>query len=242
MSERDEQRAAYLASLPEADRAGALVALEREEQRRLVAPKTYPFAPDGIFWGIQGEGHLRGFQMGFLRLAGCSVGCPGCDTDYRVAERLTAEQAALRAFQQWPHDRDQWVWITGGEPTDHDLGPLLDELGKFGYRVALATSGVRPVIRPVDWLSVSPHGMELGQRYGQEVKLVDGLNGLDLEAWAERWDARTKFFYSYVQPASVQQDGRWTEDPASLARCLAFLRKRPHWALSRQDHHVWGVR
>ncbi len=31
---------------------------------------NYAIAPDGIFWSIQGEGHLQGFQMAFLRLAG----------------------------------------------------------------------------------------------------------------------------------------------------------------------------
>ena len=200
----------------------------------------YPIAPNGIFWTLQGEGHLRGFQMGFIRLAGCSVGCPQCDTDYSVSEKLTPEEIVTRCFQVFPHgDRDQWVWITGGEPTDHDLRPLLSALSTAGYRVALATSGVRPHIPPVDWLSVSPHSVEPGrfrQRYGNEVKLVDGLHGLDPEAWAAAWDS-TDFMYRYVQPMSRGK----VECLESLARCLAFLKKHPRWALSRQDHHYWNV-
>ena len=42
--------------------------------------------------------------------------------------------------------------------------------------IALATSGCRRFIPPVDWLSVSPHDYETQQLYGHEVKLVDGLN------------------------------------------------------------------
>lgn len=204
----------------------------------------YPIAPNGIFWSLQGEGHLRGFQMGFVRLAGCSVGCPGCDTDYSVHEKLTAEQIGERCTGAFRADRDQWVWLTGGEPTDHDLNPLLREFGRRGYRVAIATSGVRPVIRPYDWLSVSPHSVDpakFGQRYGQEVKLIDGLNGLDIDEWARRWDDASDFFYRYVQPVSVRVGGAWQPEPASLERCLRFLRKHPRWALSMQDHHTWGV-
>jgi 7-carboxy-7-deazaguanine synthase len=84
--------------------------------------KTYPLAPDGVFWTLQGEGALQGEPMAFVRLAGCSVGCAQCDTDYRVSRRLTCEEiveevrAVVPPAFVWP-----WVWITGGEPTDHDL-------------------------------------------------------------------------------------------------------------------------
>jgi 7-carboxy-7-deazaguanine synthase len=214
---------------------------------------TYPLAPNGIFWSLQGEGHLRGFQMAFLRFAGCSVGCPQCDTDYSVAEKLEPWEIVRRIDDVLPDcERDQWVWITGGEPTDHDLRPLLKALSGAGYRVALATSGVRPHIPPVDWLSVSPHSVEPGrfrQRYGSELKLVDGLHGLSLDEWAAAWGDRCDFMYRYVQPASRKvfdkartvAAGLSLEDPESLARCLAFLKKNPTWALSRQDHHVWAV-
>lgn len=201
----------------------------------------YPIAQNGIFWSLQGEAHLRGFPMAFVRLAGCSVGCPQCDTNYQKGRKLSVEEIVQAVREVTPAgDRDGWVWVTGGEPTDHDLRPLLSGLKRAGYSTAVATSGVARLIPPVDWLSVSPHSIEAGrfhQRYGNEVKLVDGLNGLDIDAWISRWDDQIDFMYRYVQPLSV--DGR--EDPTSLARCLAVLRHRPRWALSRQDHHHWGL-
>lgn len=204
--------------------------------------ERYPLAPNPVFWTIQGEGHLRGFQMAFVRLAGCSVGCRQCDTDYSVDSRATATDIVDRVSGVQPTgDRDTWVWITGGEPTDHDLRPLLRELKERGFSTAVATSGVNRMIAPVDWLSVSPHSVEAGkfhQRYGNEIKIVDGLNGMTLEQWSQAWpDETTDFLYRYVQP--ISKNGR--EDPASLERCLRFLRQRPRWALSRQDHHAWGV-
>jgi organic radical activating enzyme len=202
----------------------------------------YPLAPDPVFWTLQGEKHLRGFQMAFVRLGGCSVGCPGCDTNYRVTSRATADEIVEMVRGVTPTaDRDWWVWITGGEPTDHDLRPLLTALKRAGFATAVATSGVRRVIPPVDWLSVSPHSADPGQfhqRYGNELALCEGLNGLDLDAWHAAWpDDKTDFMYRYVQPLWI--NGR--EDPASLERCKAWLKGHPRWALSRQDHKHWGV-
>jgi len=199
----------------------------------------YPLAPNPIFWTIQGEGHLRGFQMAFLRLAGCSVGCPGCDTDYRVARRADVATIVRQVEEVTPSSsRDKWVWITGGEPTDHDLRPLLSALKSEGFSTALATSGVRRFIPPVDWLSVSPHDYETQQLYGSEVKLVVGLNGLDPVAWQAKFpDDRTDFMYRYVQPAWIHG----MEDAVGIEECLSFLRTRPNWAMSRQDHKLWGV-
>lgn len=202
----------------------------------------YPLAKHPVYWTIQGEGHLRGFQMCFIRLAGCSVGCPQCDTDYRVDTRATAEQIARYADEATPiSSRDRWVWITGGEPTDHDLRPLLGALRRSRFSVALATSGHNRSIPPVDWLSVSPHNPEHWlQTYGNEVKWVPGLGGLSLDEMLRRFpDDRTDFMYRYVQPVWDLQ--RNEEDRESLKSCIRFLRTHPNWSLSRQDHKWWDV-
>jgi 7-carboxy-7-deazaguanine synthase len=198
----------------------------------------YPLSPNPIFWTIQGEGHLRGQQMCFVRLAGCSVGCSQCDTDYRVDSRAEVAEIVARVEQTSRKTRDRWVCITGGEPSDHDLCPLIDALHTAWFSVMLITSGKRRIIPPVDWLSVSPHELQFAQKVGHEIKLVDGLNGLDLEQWhAANPDDGLDFMNRYVQP--LWKDGR--EDPESMARCLAFLERHPEWQLSRQDHKTWGV-
>lgn len=199
----------------------------------------YPLARDAIFWTLQGEGHLRGTQMAFIRLAGCSVGCPQCDTDYGVHERADLSEIIGRVLDVTPKaTRDKWAWVTGGEPTDHDVKPLLKALRMAGYATAIATSGIRRVIPPVDWLSVSPHTPVLTQRFGSELKLVDGLGGIDLERWSdENPDDTTDFMLRYVQPLSVCG----VESKASVERCLEFLKTHSNWSLSRQDHHHWGV-
>lgn len=178
--------------------------------------------------------------MTFIRLAGCSVGCPGCDTDYSLAERVTAEELAIQADEVTPPSlRDRWVWITGGEPTDQDLRPLMAELRRRRFSIAVATSGHRRFIPPVDWLSVSPHDPSRWvQTYGSEVKIIPGLNGFGIDDFmAAHPDDRTDFYYRYLQPLSVNGE----EDRESLAECLAWLRHHPNWSLSRQDHRHWGM-
>lgn len=200
----------------------------------------YALAEQGVFWTIQGEAHLRGFQMAFVRLAGCSVGCPNCDTDYKAASTATPDDiATMLAGVVPPTARDRWVWITGGEPADYDLRPLIWVLREHRYSVAVASSGHKRIIPPVDWLSVSPHDpAKWIQTYGNEVKLVAGLNGLRLDDFIKAHpDDQTDFMYRYVQP--LWKDGR--EDPGSMTECLDFLKERPNWALSRQDHKHWGV-
>jgi len=200
----------------------------------------YALAPNGVFWTIQGEGHLRGFQMAFVRLAGCSVGCEHCDTDYSRDRTLSADEIASECDAVTPPtSRDRWVWITGGEPTDQDLRPLLGALRKRRFSIALATSGHRRFIPPVDWLSVSPHDPgKWAQLYGNEIKLVPGLHGFSIGDFLRAHpDSETDFLYRYVQPLWL--DG--AESPQSLAACKAFLAGEPNWALSRQDHKHWSV-
>jgi 7-carboxy-7-deazaguanine synthase len=69
----------------------------------------YPLSNPGVFRTIQGEGALLGTPMTFVRLAGCSIGCPGCDTNYRKAETKTAADIAAQVSPGW-------VWIYYGKP------------------------------------------------------------------------------------------------------------------------------
>jgi len=202
----------------------------------LIPNDQYRLSDPGIFWTIQGEGHLTGQGMVFVRFAGCSVGCPGCDTDYASKKRMGSEEilkSVTDAFPPEVNGRNRWVWLTGGEPTDRNLDPLLMLLSDAGLSVALATSGVRPVRYPVDWLSVSPHSLEIAQTFGNEIKLVPGLNGFNAEEFIERSDGEINFWLRFFQPL----DG----DPDSLAECIRLWKKFPRWGISLQTHKIMGL-
>lgn len=213
----------------------------------------YALAPNPVWWALQGEGHLRGFQMAFVRVAGCSVGCAECDTDYSVKSKADAADIVDMVIEILPdrllaeYDRHgwaqgTWVWITGGNPADFDMRQLLAAFERHGFSTAVAVSGCKRFVPPCNWLSVSSHTLELTQRYGNELKVVDGLNGLSLDEWYEaNPDSTTDFMYRYVQPLWVGDAQTGHEDRESLNRCLAFLKDHPNWSLSRQDHKHWGV-
>jgi hypothetical protein len=85
---------------------------------------TYPLAAQGVFRTVQGEGVLLGVPMVFVRLAGCSVKCGGCDTDYAAHSEWTLGRIAEAVAAA--RGNAEWVWVTGGEPADHELWPLLE--------------------------------------------------------------------------------------------------------------------
>jgi organic radical activating enzyme len=188
-------------------------------------------APQGVFWTVQGEGHLAGEPMVFVRLAGCSVNCPQCDTNYVHHSYISAQEVVGNCVAaRDANKRAEYVWITGGEPTNQELGELRDGLWAAGFKPCLATSGVREVSGSWWWISVSPHSADFVQRAGHELKLVPGLNGLKLQ----EIDTRScSFGRYYVQPMAGSRE--------SLESCLQWLKSHPQFKLSPQSHKSWGL-
>ena len=133
-----------------------------------------------IFWSVQGEGRRLGEPAVFIRLCGCQLRCPFCDTVSAFSGGRTADVAAIlqevRVFTaQYPQSS---VIITGGEPLEQDLAPLAAALKSERLFVAVETNGLHAQAIAADWWSVSPKCAsgyfihpELAQRIS-EIKLV----------------------------------------------------------------------
>ena len=92
-----------------------------------------------VFHTIQGEGPFTGHAAVFIRLAGCNLQCPACDTDY-TTDRWNSTPFALLQFVQEMR-QDGLVVITGGEPFRQNIHPLVELLIAEGFTVQVETNG-----------------------------------------------------------------------------------------------------
>ena len=67
----------------------------------MTAQATLPVVE--TFHSLQGEGHHSGRSAFFIRLAGCNVGCPWCDTKHSWPENNHPHRSlrALAANWRW---------------------------------------------------------------------------------------------------------------------------------------------
>jgi organic radical activating enzyme len=96
-----------------------------------------------IFKTIQGEGPFCGERALFIRLWGCNLQCPGCDTEYtrhKVAFSAPALVSAVKHAWDWP--QGALIVLTGGEPFRQNIGPAIRALLDAGYRVQIETNGI----------------------------------------------------------------------------------------------------
>lgn len=119
-----------------------------------------------IFESVQGEGMYTGRLATFIRLQGCTVGCPWCDSGPLSVKGqtngLTSNTWGRGGHRMLTRDivtqtTTEYVVITGGEPTLWNLDGILDALRADQY-VSLETSGQNPlkgVFRP-NWITWSP--------------------------------------------------------------------------------------
>ena len=204
--------------------------------------KRYPVAE--IFDSIQGEGLFSGTAMTFIRLAGCHIGgkhgaCTfadgrrfSCDTDYRARATLTVEAIVKKA-------RHRHVCITGGEPLDHHLPPLLGALKAAEHVIHLETSGSLECPAGIDWLTVSPKAGCLDSqlsRADQLKLLVDGA--FDSAYWQERLARVGSRALVYLQPIN----DTLAIDEENASRAFDTTQLVPSWRLCLQLHKVLRVR
>lgn len=108
-----------------------------------------------IFDTIQGEGPFVGVPATFIRLAGCNLACPLCDTDYTSTRTRLAPNDIVFYLQKLGHKPGRLVVITGGEPFRQNIGELVKTLLLEKYRVQIETNGTLYQDGPWDWKNVT---------------------------------------------------------------------------------------
>ena len=192
-----------------------------------------------IFRSIQGEGKLAGIPMTFIRLYGCNMVplCSWCDTPQDPGNYT--ERSIEEIVNQV---EDDWVCITGGEPTIHkNLRKLVSRLQEKGYYVALETNGLN--IAPyANWICVSPKSdwpLRFNLSISNEIKLLVGSGMYDVEEvltqvhegeWHSGWHNKTSLLPIW--------DDNYKDN---LARAIELCQKY-QVRLTVQLHKYLGVR
>ena len=95
-----------------------------------------------IFTSFQGEGPYVGTPATFLRLYGCNLNCPWCDTDISTYEILSVDDVAEILLTQMEFNNIKTLIITGGEPTlqMEEIKRLIKELPE-DIKIHIETNG-----------------------------------------------------------------------------------------------------
>ena len=218
------------------------------------------YAVNDCYTCIQGEGVQTGVAMVLLRLHGCAVGCPWCDTKetWAFGAEVTTVQEALGAtpnyfwasaesiadYIQLNHAGPRWILLTGGEPADYDLRPLVQALQAHGYRVALETSGTAlgHIDAGWDWVCVSP---KIGMPGGKEI-LLPALNCADEIKFVVGKSQDIDQLDALLAQCQFEKPIQLCLQPISMSEkatklCMETVLKRG-WRLSIQTHKLLGVR
>lgn len=184
-----------------------------------------------IFYSLQGEGHFTGTPAVFVRLSGCNLRCPFCDTDHHASVGMTYAQVVERvaAFPS------RHVVVTGGEPSMQLTDGFIDALHAAGCFVQVETNGTLPLPPSVDWVTCSPKDAPVVLDRIDELKVVYSGQSMDsyapLMAIAAEWR---------LQPCDVPGDAAASE--RHLRAAIAYALTHPRWRLSLQTHKLISIR
>jgi len=184
-----------------------------------------------IFYSLQGEGRHTGRAAVFVRLSGCNLKCPFCDTDFKAYQEMTAADI-VRKVSEWKNCG--FVVLTGGEPSLQVDEALVNALHCQGFYVAMETNGTNPVPTSIDWVTLSPkncfveHAPSLAINKIDEVKVVyDGKHDPKL------YCSIGQGLYLNLQPCDT---GDVDRNRVITQQCVEYIKEHPQWHLSLQTH------
>lgn len=189
------------------------------------------------FHSIQGEGRWSGTNAFFIRLGGCDVGCPFCDTKHSWNAKRHPQRSVADLTREAIDANPAIVVITGGEPLLHDLTELTRLLRSSGLRVHLETSGAHPLSGEFDWITLSPKPFKPPQDsiYSHVAELKVVIAKPEDFSWAEQQAQKTP-------GAAVRSLQPEANTPESTKLVFDYVLAHRDWRISLQTHKLLGVR
>ena len=189
-----------------------------------------------FFVSLQGEGHFTGTPSFFLRLSGCNLQCPFCDTSHQTFMELSEDTIVEEASREKPRH----IVITGGEPALQLTGSLVEKLHEAGFFVQIETNGTLPLPSGIDWVTCSPkppHPIKDGLRI-DELKVLYTGKDFSLPDYLAPYIAEAEV-QLYLQPLDT---GNQEQNRAILLGAIDYVMEHPEWKLSLQTHKMIGIK
>ena len=195
------------------------------------------------FVSLQGEGYFTGTPAFFLRLSGCNLACPFCDTNHQSYKEMSEDEIVEEACRHKPRH----IVITGGEPALQLTQSLVDKLHEAGFFIQVETNGTLPLPEGIDWVTCSPKSQTLSYSplKGENLK-IDELKvlfmGKDtdpdsiLESLPLGGEGGGLLF---LQPLDT---GDEEKNRIILRDTIAYILEHPKWSLSLQTHKMLGIK
>lgn len=193
-----------------------------------------------IFYSLQGEGYFTGIPAVFLRLSGCNLSCPFCDTLHQSGEEMTVDSIVDR-ISAFP---TRHLVVTGGEPAMQLTEEIIDRLHQAGFYVQIETNGTLPLPSNIDWVTCSPKLPAVTPSHIDEIKLVFKNDGADHERSRHYLEIPALVYFLQPMDASVIVNSKEeceAVNASCLNACVDYIKEHPQWRLSLQTHKLLHI-
>ena len=206
-----------------------------------------------VFETIQGEGPYSGTPCVFIRLGGCNLACPFCDTEYTKDVARLDLSAIISMLPMTQHYN--LVVITGGEPFRQNIAPLVKKLLSYFETIQIETNGTLapPMDLPTNRVKIvcSPktgnvnkalHGIIFAYKYVVDHKNLDWYHRPTVSLGHPK-SPNLAFPHPsfggkvYVQPMDVEDPIEYEENVKAAVECA----RRNGYIFQFQIHKLLGM-
>lgn len=181
-----------------------------------------------IFYSIQGEGANTGMPAVFIRLSGCNLKCPFCDTHHKTFTGMSIKEIRNKIEE---YNCKNIVW-TGGEPTLQLTSRIVSKFKD--YYQCIETNGTNEVPYDIDYVACSPkkdlEELEDIIGYVDEIRLPVKKGDI-IPNIAYLPKVRNENYY--LSPIDISQE--------NIDYCLKLIKENPKWKLSVQMHKLLKI-
>lgn len=189
-----------------------------------------------IFYSLQGEGLQAGTPAVFVRLSGCNLQCPFCDTVHDSGREMSEAEVVAEVKRH----AATLVVMTGGEPSLQLTASLVDALHAAGRTVAVETNGTHPLPEGVDWVTLSPKDPWLGPQAAPVLREADELKLVYDGSFEPQEYKHIRIRHGrLLQPCDT---GDAERNADVMRRTVDYCLAHPQWRLSLQVHKILNIR